>query len=68
MSMRTDTKKFGNYLKKGHLMEVAFEMFPDAIKKGAIFLVLSEVLGYLDWGIEEGTIELDNNQKYRGIN
>lgn len=50
------------------LMEVAFEMFPDAIKKGAIFLVLSEVLGYLDWGIEEGTIDLDNDLKYRAIN
>lgn len=50
------------------LMEVAFEMFPDAIKKSAIFLVLSEVLGYLDWGIEEGTIELDDNHKYRSTN
>jgi len=44
------------------LMELSYNMFPDAIKEGAIFLVLSEVLGYLDWGIEEGTIYLDESQ------
>jgi glyoxylase-like metal-dependent hydrolase (beta-lactamase superfamily II) len=49
------------------LIEVSYNMFPDAIKKGAIFLVLSEVLGYLDWGIYEGTIELDNDKKYRAL-
>lgn len=41
------------------LMEIAYKVFPDAIKSGAVFLVLSEVLGYLDWGIEEGTLLLD---------
>ncbi len=41
------------------LMELSGEMFSDAIKNGAIFLVLSEVLGYLDWGLEEGKVELD---------
>lgn len=47
------------------LMELSYRMFPDAIKQGAIFLVLSEVLGYLDWGIEEGKIFLDeSDMKY----
>lgn len=41
------------------LMELADRIFEDAIANGAIFLVLSEVLGYLDWGIEEGKIQLD---------
>ncbi|HEX6982074.1 MAG TPA: MBL fold metallo-hydrolase [Balneolaceae bacterium] len=39
------------------LMEISQKIFPDAIKKGAIFLVLSEVMGYLDWGEEEGSIQ-----------
>lgn len=43
------------------LMDLSYMMFPDAIKNGAIFLVLSEVLGYLDWGIEEEVIQW--NQK-----
>lgn len=48
------------------LMELSYKMFPDAIKSGALFLVLSEVLGYLDWGIEEGTIWLDeSDMSYR---
>lgn len=38
------------------LYELALKTFPDAVGKGALFLVLSEVLGYLDWGMEEGTI------------
>ena len=47
------------------LMDLSYKMFPKAIKEGAIFLVLSEVLGYLDWGISEGTIFLDeSNMKY----
>ncbi|MEL7833636.1 MBL fold metallo-hydrolase [Fodinibius sp. N2] len=51
------------------LLELSYEMFADAIKNGAIFLVLSEVLGYLDWGREEGTIEVDeSNMKYRVTN
>lgn len=44
------------------LLELSYQMFPKAIKNGAIFLVLSEVLGYLDWGIEEGTISLDEQK------
>jgi glyoxylase-like metal-dependent hydrolase (beta-lactamase superfamily II) len=44
------------------LMELSYKMFPDAIKEGAIFLVLSEVLGYLDWGIDEETIGLDESK------
>ncbi|HKK46947.1 MAG TPA: MBL fold metallo-hydrolase [Balneolaceae bacterium] len=39
-----------------NLLELSYKMFPDAIRKGAVFLVLSEVLGYLDWGEAEGTI------------
>ena len=51
------------------LMELSYNMFADAIKEGAIFLVLSEVLGYLDWGIEEGIIELDEQKMtYRIMN
>lgn len=38
------------------LYELALATFPDAMKKGAAFLVLSEVLGYLDWGMEEGEV------------
>lgn len=50
------------------LMELSYEMFPDPIKNGAIFLVLSEVLGYLDWGIKEEIIELDpQKMNYRRI-
>jgi glyoxylase-like metal-dependent hydrolase (beta-lactamase superfamily II) len=38
------------------LVELAQRMFADAIKKGALFLALSEILGYLDWGEQEGLI------------
>ena len=38
------------------LLGIAQHLFADAIEQGAIFLVLSEVLGYLDWGEQEGTI------------
>lgn len=41
------------------LFELADLMFPDAIRKGAVFLALSEVVGYLDWGIEKKKITLD---------
>lgn len=44
------------------LLQIAQQMFTDAIKNGATFLVLSEVLGYLDWGIAEGTIEVDEQE------
>lgn len=51
------------------LLDLSYHIFADAIKKGALFLVLSEVLGYLDWGIEEGTIEVDeSNMNYRATN
>lgn len=49
------------------LMELSYKMFPDAIKQGAVFLVLSEVIGYLDWGIDEGTIALDESDMSYGI-
>lgn len=48
------------------LLKLSQRMFPDAIQNGAIFLVLSEVLGYLDWGIEEGTIGLDEQKMEYG--
>lgn len=50
------------------LIELSYKMFPEPIKKGAMFLVLSEVLGYLDWGIEENTIALDDKKmKYQKV-
>jgi len=50
------------------LLDLSHRIFPDAIKKGALFLVLSEVLGYLDWGIDEGVIEVDEaKMEYRAI-
>lgn len=39
------------------LYELAQQIFPEPMQKGAAFLVLSEVVGYLDWGIEQGKIE-----------
>lgn len=51
------------------LLDLSQRIFSDAIKKGALFLVLSEVLGYLDWGMEEGIIEVDESKmEYRAIN
>lgn len=41
------------------LYELAQAIFPEPMQKGAVFLVLSEVMGYLDWGIEEGIIECE---------
>lgn len=50
------------------LLELSYQVFADAIKNGAIFLVLSEVLGYLDWGIEEDVIEVDESKmEYRAV-
>ena len=43
------------------LLGLSYEIFADAIKGDAIFLVLSEVLGYLDWGIEEGEIQMNRS-------
>lgn len=43
------------------LFELALELFPDAIKKKAIFLVLSEVIGYLDWGMDEEVLAREND-------
>ncbi|SHE75468.1 Glyoxylase, beta-lactamase superfamily II [Fodinibius roseus] len=42
------------------LMELSRHLFADAIEQGALFLVLSEILGYLDWGEREGTIRQVN--------
>jgi glyoxylase-like metal-dependent hydrolase (beta-lactamase superfamily II) len=50
------------------LLEISMDMFPEAIKEGAIFLVLSEVIGYLDWGLEEGTIQVEESKMiYRAV-
>lgn len=50
------------------LWDLSQRIFADAIKKGVLFLVLSEVLGYLDWGIEDGVIEMDeSNMEYRMV-
>ncbi|WP_176466240.1 MBL fold metallo-hydrolase [Aliifodinibius salipaludis] len=51
------------------LLDLSYHIFEDAIQKGALFLVLSEVLGYLDWGIDEGVIEVDESKmEYRITN
>lgn len=51
------------------LLDLSYHIFADAIREGALFLVLSEVVGYLDWGIDEGIIEVDEStMKYRAIN
>jgi glyoxylase-like metal-dependent hydrolase (beta-lactamase superfamily II) len=63
-------KKIKQLLRKEPLtlLGVSRRIFPDAIKKGALFLVLSEVLGYLDWGIVEGVIAVDESKmEYRAI-
>ncbi len=39
-----------------NLMDISRHLFSDAIEQGNIFLVLSEVIGYLDWGLHEGDI------------
>ena len=44
------------------LFELSQVMFTDALKDGAVFLVLSEVIGYLDWGIEKGEIAFENGE------
>lgn len=38
------------------LLELSRSLFADALGGGAHFLVFSEVMGYLDWGIAEGEI------------
>lgn len=45
------------------LYELCRVLFPDALQRGEHFLVLSEVLGYLDWGIEEGIIRKEKGRK-----
>lgn len=50
------------------LFELSQVMFTDAIKDGAVFLVLSEVVGYLDWGIEKGEIEFKDGKFRDSIN
>src|SRR5699024_3195615 len=45
------------------LLEISRELFADAIGEGAIFLALSEVLGYLDWGAQEHTIRKESSAK-----
>lgn len=46
------------------LMEIGTKIFPDEVSKEAIFLVLSEIMGYLDWGLREGKIRqiTDNDE------
>ncbi len=42
------------------LPELALRLFPDAVRGGDIFLVLSEVMGYLDWGMEEEKVQMED--------
>lgn len=53
------------------LLRLSLESFPLAIMKGDVFLVISEVLGYLDWGMEDGALEafeINGKIKYRTVN
>lgn len=50
------------------LMQISYRMFPDAIKEGAVFLVLSEIVGYLDWGIEDEVIQWNQKEQTYHIN
>lgn len=45
------------------LVELGQVLFPDALKNNGHFLVFSEIMGYLDWGMKEGVI---NKEKKRG--
>ena len=50
------------------LLEIAMQLFPEPMRQGDAFLALSEVMGYLDWGLQEGTIreeEQVNQIRYR---
>ncbi|MDR8392451.1 MBL fold metallo-hydrolase [Aliifodinibius sp. S!AR15-10] len=38
------------------LLDLSLRLFPKAMKQGDTFLVFSEVMGYLDWGMEKGEI------------
>ncbi len=38
------------------LLQLSHQLFPDQLKQGAHFLVFSEIIGYLDWGMDEETI------------
>lgn len=52
------------------LHELAGRMFPDAVGKGNVFLALSEVLGYLDWGRRREEIVRQasgGNTRYRRV-
>lgn len=39
------------------LTEIGSQVFPDIMNRENIFLILSEITGYLDWGRQEGKIE-----------
>lgn len=52
------------------LMKISSRIFPDEMNKESVFLVLSEVMGYLDWGVQEGVIRQTGNRGeilYTGI-
>lgn len=52
------------------LLTLTAKMFPQAMKKGDVFLAISEVIGYLDWGIAVEEIEeiaVKGNLIYRTI-
>ena len=48
--------------KPASLFELTQQMFPQILKPEQTFLTLSEVMGYLDWGIEEGVITEDQQE------
>lgn len=43
------------------LFDLALRLFPSAREPGVTFLALSEVLGYLDWGMEEQEVRREKN-------
>jgi len=45
------------------IAELASQLFPEAWKQEAYFLVLSEVLGYLDWGVEQNLFSKTGSEK-----
>ncbi len=46
------------------LLEVSLQLFPEPMRKGDLFLVFSEVMGYLDWGVKENKVHeiMDEDQ------
>lgn len=44
------------------LLQLSLRMFPEAMKRGDAFLVFSEVMGYLDWGMQADEIAEERSE------